>query len=768
MKLALDKVISFQLDHPIRILFIIAVITVGSMLVSTRVQFDFTVENLFPDNDPEVDAYFKFQEEFEREDNLIYLAYDSEDPFSRSNLLTTNLLTNELNDLKGVVKVTSLTNIELFQPGKDLVLRPVYKTIPTSKDSLFFLKNRIMSSPLIIDNLISSDGSIAAILLELDDEINNHDGREKIVNKVGEITSKTDWKWYEAGVPILRTRYVQYMLNDFTRFLFPVSFVLFGTLFLLFRNLSGVLLPFAAVFITVLWVLGIMGALGLTINIVTYIVPTLVLIIGVADSIHIMLKFQENLLNGNSKRESIRITIRKIGGAIMLTSITTAIGFLSLVSTNIIMIRQFGAIVCVSVILAFFVSITFIPSMLMILKTPSQKMLKSGSKNLRHRFLKWTVKLNNYHQKSIVFLSLILICTFLYYAFKVDPHSSLMEDLSKGNELYDDMIFMEQKMGSVMPLEVIATVNNKGAPFENGIKDPKTLHAIAKLQDKLSTIPEVGKMISVIDYLREINQAFNEGDKEFYCIPETREMVSQYIFLQEEQFETLVNFDYSSARLTGRISDISSRRAKEIKDEIIQWGRENLPSYLDIQLTGTTLMGLKINQYLVTNLVVSFLIAFGVIFISMLLLFKSVKIASISMIPNFIPLLLMAGVMGFYNIKLRPTTAMTFAIAYGIAVDDTIHFLVRFRQELFSHNGHYREANEKTLLTTGKAIISTSFILSAGFLVMVTSNFLPSRDFGFLAAVTMFGALLADLFFLPAILTLTKPKMPHLKSSSHI
>ena len=190
MKLALDKVISFQLDHPIRILFIITVITVGSMLVSTRVQFDFTVENLFPDNDPEVDAYFKFQEEFEREDNLIYLAYDSEDPFSRSNLLTTNLLTNELNDLKGVVKVTSLTNIELFQPEEDLVLSPVYKTIPTSKDSLLFLKNRIMSSPLIIDNLISSDGSIATILLELDDEINNHDGREKIVNKIGEIHLK--------------------------------------------------------------------------------------------------------------------------------------------------------------------------------------------------------------------------------------------------------------------------------------------------------------------------------------------------------------------------------------------------------------------------------------------------------------------------------------------------------------------------------------------------------------------------------------------------
>ncbi len=761
MKTVLDRLITFQLDYPKRVLTIIAIITAAAMGTASRVQFDFTIENLFPENDPEVDAYFEFREEFEREDDLISLAYDAGDPFSRENLLSTRMLTEAFSKIEGISEVTSLTNVELFEPGENLVMAAVYRTVPGTQDSLDLLKGRVMSSQLLTDNLVSSDGKTAAFILELDDDVNNHEGRERVIKVMGEISASTAWKWYEAGIPILRTRYVQYMLDDYGRFFVPVTIVLFGILFLLFRTLRGVLLPFSAVLIADFWALGIMGALGLTINIVTYIVPTLVLIIGVADSIHILVKFHEELIRGRDKREAIRITVQKIGSAIMLTSVTTSVGFLSLVSTNITMIREFGAIVAVAVIFAFIVSITFIPAMLVILKMPSEAKLQRVTRSLRHRFLKWVVSMNNRHQTPIVVVSSLLVFTFIFYAMKIDPHSSLMEDLTSGNRLYDDMTFMEERMGSVLPFEVIITASSDDGPMEDGIKAPENLHAIAKLQEKLSSFPEIGKTISAVDYLKEMNQAFHESDPAFYAIPASREMVAQYIFLQEEQFETLANFDYSSARLAGRIADVTSRRAQEITDEVMLWCKKNLPSSLDVRLTGTTLMALKINQYLVTNLVVSFLIAFGVIFVSMWVLFRSVKLAAISMIPNFIPLLFMAGVMGFFHIKLRPTTAMTFAIAFGIAVDDTIHYLARFRQELFAHGGHYREANELTLLTTGKAIISTSLILSAGFLIMVSSNFLPSRDFGFLSAVTMLGALLGDLFFLPAVLTLVKPKIPH-------
>ena len=765
MKSALDRLIRFQLDYPWRVFALVAIITVAAMVGASRVQFDFTIENLFPEDDPDVDAYFKFREEFEREDDLISLAYDAGDPFSFQSLTTVQKLTTELSKIDGMVKVTSLTNVELFQPGKDLILASVYGSIPNSQESLDSLKNRIMTSSLLKENLISSDGKTAAILLELDDMVNNHEGRAKIVDQIGEIIAVTDWKWYEAGIPVLRTRYVQYMLVDYGRFFVPVSIVLFGILFLLFRTIRGMLLPFSAVIISDLWVLGLMGASGLTINIVTYLVPILVLIIGVADSIHILVKFQEELVHCREKREAIERTVRKIGAAIMLTSITTAIGFFSLVSTNITMIRQFGAIVAVAVILAFLVSITFVPAMLMILKIPPKVRLQRVTESFRHRFLKWVVAVNNRRQNFIVVISSLLVITFIYYAMKIDSHSALMEDLSSGNQLYDDMTFMEERMGSVLPMEVIVTVESSVGSIENGIKKPEILRAIAKLQEKLSSIPEIGKTISAVDYLREMNKAFHEGDPDYYTIPETREIVAQYIFLQEAQFETLTNLDYSSARLAGRITDITSLRAQQITDEVKQWCGDNLPTSLNVELTGTTLMALKINQYLVNNLVVSFLIAFGVIFFSMLVLFRSIKLATVSMIPNFIPLLLMAGVMGFFEIKLRPTTAMTFAIAFGIAVDDTIHYLARFRHELFAHGGHYKKANEQTLLTTGKAIVSTSLVLSAGFFIMVSSNFLPSRDFGFLSAITMLGALLGDLFFLPTVLALVRPKIPRFQRS---
>ena len=198
----------------------------------------------------------------------------------------------------------------------------VYKTLPVSQDSLDLLKRRIMSSQLLTDNLVSSDGKTAAFILELDDDVNNHKGREDIIKAMGEIAASTDWKWYEAGIPVLRTRYVQYMLDDYSRFFVPITIVLFGILFLLFRTFRGVLLPFSAVIIADFWSLGIMGALGLTINIVTYIVPTLVLIIGVADSIHILTKFHEELIKGYDKREAIRRTVQKIGSAIMSVSYT--------------------------------------------------------------------------------------------------------------------------------------------------------------------------------------------------------------------------------------------------------------------------------------------------------------------------------------------------------------------------------------------------------------------------------------------------------------
>ena len=619
------------------------------------------------------------------------------------------------------------------------------------------IRNYIFKYSIFTNNLISEDGTITSIILEIDESFNDHPGRLKIMKDIENIIDNSNWDWYETGIPVLRTKYVQYMIGDFIKFFPPVTIILLLVLYIMFKSMKIVLLPILTVFISVIWILGLMSLFDFSINIITYIVPTLVMIVGVADSVHILIKYNQDIKISNNTKISIKKTIQGIGNAILLTSLTTSIGFLSLLSTNIVMIKEFGFLVAIGVLIAFLVSIFLIPPLLILMDNTYPLKTKSSKKGIRYYILKQIVEVNKNHHLIILIISSIFIALFIYFASKVESNSALLDDLSSGNELFDDMKFTEENMGAVFPFEVIITAKDEKNNFiENGIANSRIIVFVDKIQKKINSIPEIRKTISVVDYLDIIHDNFNEEFEEKSYLND--ELIFQYFVLNEDIFQNLINFEYSKTRISARIKDINSTRAKEIVKEINEWKSENIPDDIQISLTGTTLMALKVNDYLVNNLIISFLIAFGVIFVSMGFLFKSLKLAIFSMIPNLIPILFMAAIMGIFDIKLRPTTAMTFAIAFGIAVDDTIHYMVRFRQELSMNNGNFIEANSETIFSTGNAIISTSLILGCGFLVMVSSNFLPSRDFGFLSAITMFGAIIGDLFFLPTMLRLIKPK----------
>jgi hypothetical protein len=259
--------------------------------------------------------------------------------------------------------------------------------------------------------------------------------------------------------------------------------------------------------------------------------------------------------------------------------------------------------------------------------------------------------------------------------------------------------------------------------------------------------------------MKEIHRAMNEGDPAYYKIPESREMIAQYMLLYESEFESLINIDYTKLRIAIQIKDIDSRRSTEMENEINNYILSIVPKGLTVEVTGTAFIALRTNNYLVQNLAGSFLIAFGVITILMAFLFRSVKMALISVLPNIIPMMIMAAVLGFFQIPLRPSTAMTFAIAFGIAIDDTLHYLTRYRMELAEADRHYRQANDATLMGTGIAMMSTTTILVSGFFVLTLSEFTPTIQFGALSAITILSALVADLTFLPALLSLVKPKI---------
>ncbi len=750
-----NKLIKVILNHPKVILSILAAITLVLVTFLPKVKMDFSIEQLFSQNDPVINRFLNFREEFDGVDNRIFLLYESDDPFSYKNLELNKKMVYAFENIEGVSKVTSLTNIELFTEGGEYLLSPVYENIPKSIDSLNIAKERILSSDLLKNYLISEDGKVAAILIEVSDSFNEHESRESIVKQIDELQLGTDWTWHQTGLPIIRTRYVQYMIADNITFLIPVLSMLILLLSLLFRSLVGLVLPLIVVLLTIIWTLGFMTAAGITINIISYIIPTLLMVVGISDSVHFLVKYYKTLHLLGDKREALTQSLQKIGTAIFLTSITTAIGFGALSMVNIEIVKEFGIFTAMGVFFAFIITVLFIPSTLMLLgKTPKTK-LEAYSRGYRVKIVKKLITIVRGHPKKIIFTGITITIIGFFGALQINPHSKLLDDLRPGNTLLEDMRLAEDRMGSVLPVEIIITVD-ENENFQD-IQDVAVISFTDELASYISKIPEIGKVVSVSDYLKAINQAMNDGDKSFYQVPLSREIISQYMLLYDSEFNSLINSDLTKLRIASQIKDIDSRRSAEIEKELNTYIASVIPEGITAEVTGTAFLALRTNNYLVKNLLGSFLVALIIITFLMIVLFRSVKMAFISILPNIIPMMVMAAVLGFLQIPLRPATAMTFAVAFGIAVDDTLHYLIRYRMELSKQ--HYRQANDSTMLGTGIAMMSTTAILSAGFLVLILSQFTPTVEFGMLSVITIVTALIGDLTFLPALLSQIKPRI---------
>ena len=760
MKKTIQKAIYKLLDHPRITLFTLALVTVifGSFLKDLRLEF--SIEQLFTQDDPRVERFLQFRDEFSGVDNILFLIYESNNPFSKENLDKNRQLIESLETIDGVESVTSLTNLELFTEGGDYLLQPVYERIPYDTDSLLMAKKTIMQSELVRNYIISADGKMASIMIEIDRDYNDYDGRKRILSEIDQFQMIVDWKWHQAGLPVIRTRYVQYMIQDNIRFLFPVALVISILLALLFRSFAGVLLPLIVIGLTIIWTVGLMAKMGIDINIISYMIPTLLMIISVSDSVHFMVKYFQALHEFGHRREALFQTIKKIGTALMLTSVTTAVGFGALSFVNIKIVSEFGIFTAIGVFFAFIISILFLPSMFMLMKQTADDKLIIYNVGVRVKVVQKISTLVRAYPKHIIISWCFIACIGTWGAVKINPHSKLLEDLRPGNKLLDDMKVAENRMGAILPVEIILEIMNDG-PYED-IQDVEVMQFLDRVGAFMSAIPEIGKVMSVTQYIKEIHQAMNDGDPAFYHVPNSRNLISQYMLLYESEFETFFNLDYTKLRIAAQIKDIDSRRSAEIEEEINNFIMANAPSGVKAEVTGTAFIALRTNNYLVRNLAGSFFIAFIVVTLLMAILFRSVKMALISVVPNIIPMMMMAAVMGFFQVSLRPSTAMTFAIAFGIAVDDTLHYLTRYRMELSDR--HYQKANDATMMSTGVAMMSTTAILVSGFMVLTLSEFTFSIQFGILSSITILSALIGDLTFLPALLSQVKPEIKQLKN----
>ncbi len=736
----LNQFFQLVINNPKRTLITVFAITIFLSLFIPNLKIDFSIEHLFSQNDPNVEKYFSFRETFGREDNVITLIYKPHDVYDKNLYIELEELVYQIESLNGIESIASI--FTLSDIDENAWLGNLYDDSGKwTKEYVNQKLQYIQLDPSLGAKVLSKDLKYGSIIVTLKDDANNHKNRTAIFEDIKSLTTDQFADWTFSGVSVLRSEYVRYMLRDNFLFLPPIAFLLISILTFVFRNWIYVFLPMLTVLITVIWLLGIMGLSGLEINIMTYIVPTLLFIIGIGDAIHIQARFRENFLidTSNPKKAMLR-TISQMSRVIFLTSITTSIGFLALMTTSIKIVQEFGLEISIGVMIAWFVSILIVPSGILLSKNFHVK-----KKDFFLPILSWLS--NSIPNNPLIFILIpsliVILCT--YKIKDISTNSSLMEDLRPKNKLYQDLKLTEQYFGGVLPFEVLIKVNNSNPDENTSVLDQKILKISKKVELLLKSELRNSRFFSINDLIASAKRIRVNSS----TVLSDQQIIQQIIKNQSNQQLRLVDNDQTTLRITGLIEDKTSDEMKIIYSKLDSISNV-YSDYIDLEYTGTTVVALKTNDYLVQSLVNSLGLALIFISIIMAFMFRANSILFASLITNLIPIFTVLGILAWLGISIRPPTAMTFAVALGIAVDDSLHFLLRYRKEL--KNGQSREnAIKSTIMNTGSALLITTSVLVAGFSVLLLSAFLPTYQFGLLSAAMIGAALLCDLTLLPAL-----------------
>lgn len=746
-------------------LLIISLVTIPGVL---KLKVNNSIRIWFVEDDPYLLDFTEFEDTFGGEEFIVIALKDDKGIINPRALTIIREMGKELVEIDGISYVVSITDaVDVWGTADGIEVGRLVEDIPETKEELDELKDRIFSNPLFIGTIISEDGKTTLITARLKKMALVDDDRAEIVKKTREIAGKYQEEWgdkiYVAGVPILNIDLNELTLKDLLTFV-PITVLLtVFTIFFTMRRWSAVFLSIGSVALSVGIVIGIYNLTGTEINMVTTMVPTLIMVIGVADSIHIINHYFEQSRKGGTKKEILTRTIAVIGVPCLMTTVTTAVGFSALAISQMVPVRETGLFTSLGIVAAFVVTITVIPigySFLRVPDTPLDVTKKRGVHKREGGIIsfvtgKFYYLARRYPYPVIVF-GLALLSVSVFFITKIKVETQNMEFMHDDHPLRVSYSFIENGVGNISPCEVVIE-GEPGSAYE-----PTTMAEVEKFQRFLEDDPNISKTLAATDLIKRLNMAYMGNDPDEYVVPDSREGIAQllllYEFSPEGELGFFINFDASTLRINGRATNLNSSQCKELMEKINTYCDENLPEGLKGHMTGIVPLYVNMVDYIVKSQIFSFSLAFVLIFFLLTVQLKSIRLGLISIIPNIIPIAMTMGAMGLFGINLDTATVMISTVAIGIAVDDTIHFLNRFKLE-FKRTGSYEESVETSLHTSGRAIISTSIILFFGFWTLLFGSFKPTNYFGFLSGITMLTALVGDLLILPAVILVLKPKI---------
>ena len=747
-----------------RILIIIGLIFTTYFFTThwDKIRFTYTEANLLPDTHPENIKYRAFTEKFGEEGNLIVISVKDSTLFTIEKLNAWNNLSNSFKGHSDVSTVISFGDLQKLKKDKDsrqFYIEPFIKDSISSNEEVENLKYEIFNRTPFYDKfLINSESQAVRTAINLKSEVVNTVQREKFVNEVLLPRVSTFEKDYNidvriSGMPYVRTKYSETIKKELGKFIFLAIIVTSFIFFFFFRSVRATSISIFTVCIGVMWTLGIVGILEYELTVLTAIIPPLIIVIGMPNCIFLINKYQHELNKHGIKSLSLQKVITKIGNATLMTNVTTASGFATFISTDSKLLNEFGVVASLSILSIFILCLLIIPIVYSFLPVPDKKHLEHQNKKWITSLLNWMVGVVKNKKIEVYVISVIMLALSIIGIYKIEISGSFIDDMPRNTEFFEDILYYEDEFNGILPLEIYIDSKRKKA-----ITRLSTIKKMKVVEDIISKFPELSRPISLVSLVKYSKQAFYNGNPKYFQVPTAQEnsFILSYAKNSSSEVDLLKNFVDSTGqytRITTFMKDMKIERMERIEEELNAEIQKVMPSErFEVFLTGKAYLFQKGTYFLVDNLVASLGLAVVLISLFMAYLFRNFRMIIISLIPNLLPLLITAGLMGYIGIPIKPSTILIFSIAFGISVDDTIHFLAKYRQELQENKWQIKKSVYNSVRETGLSMFYTSIVLFFGFSVFIVSNFGGTVALGALVSGTLLLAMLSNLLLLPSLL----------------
>jgi uncharacterized protein len=762
------RIAQFIIKFRLTLIGVILLITVFMGYHATKVQMSYDLARTVPLDDPEMVFLQKFKQQFGEDGNIIAVGLRDSAIYSLNNFNRFRELNKAIREIPGVNNLLSLPEVKIIRKdtaNTRFFLDGHYPKQIKDQAQLDSLMGAIRNQKFYMGQIVNEKNGATMMLISITKEVMNSSKRIAMTKALVELgtsfTKDTGIELRYAGLPFIRAMMATEVRKEMQIFLYLSALVTGVIMFFFFRSFRAVLFSMIIIGIVVVWVMGTLALFGYKITLLSGLIPPVIVTIGITNAIYLLNKYHLEFAKRRNKEEAIAAVVNKMGLAMFLTNLTVAIGFLTLLTTDILVLREFGIVAGINIMALFVVSLIMIPGIFSWLPEPTPKHLRHLNFKILGSFLSYVDIIVHRYRPAIYIVSLAITVFAGLGMMRLESISFMMDDVPEGSQIKKDLQFFESNFSGILPLEIEVNTGKR-----KGVLNIKNLEKIDEFEGFIDSISVVSRPVSVVSLVKASKQAFYNYNPNKYALPSKAESVYILRYMKGQTDNTgllksFVDSTFTKMRISMQIADIGSKRLDSLVHEVIEPRMNQIFEGTDIKtsVTGTTKLFIKGNKFLIDNLKESLLLAFILITLSMAMLFSNVRMIIISLVPNVIALMITAGIMGYLGIELKPSTALIFSITFGISVDNSIRFLAKYRQEQLANGFFVPVSVSESILETGKSIIYTSIVLFAGFILFAFSSFGGTIALGVLTSTTLVISMFTNLILLPAlIMTFDKPR----------